>query len=465
MPTMRWLILIHRYLGIAVGLLMAVWCLSGIVMMYAHYPELHETQRVAALPRIDWQGCCRVDDLPADAKVEQAEIEMLSGRTILRVRLTGQPAGTIDLATGHPDRIGEADATAVARDLSGEQPPIPELIHDDQWTVAGGFRHDRPLYRFDFADAQAARLYVSSTTGKAVQMTTRRQRVLAWAGAIPHWLYFTGLRRDVAIWSQIVIWTSLIGCFLTVTGLWIGIKRLRRGRSPYRGLMFWHHMTGLFAGLLVLTWTLSGLLSVNPWGALEGDGAETEQAVLRGTAPTVAQLASSLNALAATAPDAASLTLHAFDGAIGFVAVAHDGTRTRLDANGKDIPTIDPIRLTALLGAPATVMTEGDAYYFSRRDEPMLLPVIRLTRDGARDYVDPVSGEIVQKINGGGRWYRWLHDGLHRLDFFPAWRTGLFRNFVMLPLLLAATSVCCIGAYLGMRRLIRDLSWKSRRRA
>jgi hypothetical protein len=75
-----------------------------------------------------------------------------------------------------------------------------------------------------------------------------------------------------------------------------------------------------------------------------------------------------------------------------------------------------------------------------------------------------VSAEIVQKIDSRSRWYRWLHDGLHRLDFFPLWRTGLFRNFIMLPLLLAATAVCCIGAYLGMRRVIRDLSWSLRRR-
>ncbi len=461
---MRWLILIHRYLGIAVGLLMAVWCLSGIVMMYAHYPELDEGQRVAALPPIDWDGCCRTDDLPADAKVERAEIEMLSGRPVLRVRLTGQPAAMIDLTSGHPARIGEADAAAVARALSGEQPPAPNLIHDDQWTVAGGFRRDRPLFRFDFADARAMRLYVSSTTGKAVQTTTRPQRVLAWAGAIPHWLYFTGLRRNIALWTQIVIWTSLIGCFLTITGLWIGIKRLRRGRSPYRGPMFWHHMTGLVAGLLALTWTLSGLLSMNPWGALEGDGAETEEATLRGPPPTVAQLSASLNVLAATAPSAASLTLHPFDGAIGFVAVAHDGTRRRLNAEGNDTPNIDPARLATLLDTqPGTILTDSDPYYFSRR-EPILLPVVRLTQGSERAYIDPVSAEIVQSIDGGSRWYRWLHDGLHHLDFFPSWRTGLFRNFVMLPLLLATTSVCCIGAYLGLRRLIRSLSWTTRRR-
>ena len=29
----RWLFLLHRYLGIAVSLLMAMWCVSGVVMI------------------------------------------------------------------------------------------------------------------------------------------------------------------------------------------------------------------------------------------------------------------------------------------------------------------------------------------------------------------------------------------------------------------------------------------------
>ena len=67
-----------------------------------------------------------------------------------------------------------------------------------------------------------------------VQLTTRFQRFWGWLGAVPHWLYPTILRQDGALWSQVVICTSLIGCFLTVTGLWVGIARLRRRFRPRR---------------------------------------------------------------------------------------------------------------------------------------------------------------------------------------------------------------------------------------
>ena len=43
-----WLLLLNRYLGIALGALMVIWCLSGVVMMYVSYPALSRDARVWA---------------------------------------------------------------------------------------------------------------------------------------------------------------------------------------------------------------------------------------------------------------------------------------------------------------------------------------------------------------------------------------------------------------------------------
>ena len=100
-----------------------------------------------------------------------------------------------------------------------------------------------------------------------------------------HWIYFTKLRRSPEIWTQVVIWTSLLGTFLTVTGLWYGVTQIRLHGSarwtPYRGLRFWHHLAGLVFGIFTLTWVASGLLSMNPWGLLVGHGAGLEASRLR----------------------------------------------------------------------------------------------------------------------------------------------------------------------------------------
>ena len=49
----RWLFLLHRYFGIGMCLLFALWFASGIVMMYVEYPELTEQERLGHLPSID----------------------------------------------------------------------------------------------------------------------------------------------------------------------------------------------------------------------------------------------------------------------------------------------------------------------------------------------------------------------------------------------------------------------------
>ena len=49
----RWLVYTHRWLGIAGGLLFAVWFVSGIVLMYAGMPELTESKRLQRLPVLD----------------------------------------------------------------------------------------------------------------------------------------------------------------------------------------------------------------------------------------------------------------------------------------------------------------------------------------------------------------------------------------------------------------------------
>src|SRR5690606_8725462 len=110
-------------------------------------------------------------------------------------------------------------------------------------------------------------LYVSGRTGQVIQDTVAHERFWNWLGAVPHWLYFSFIRQNQPVWYNFVVYASLLGVFLTATGLYIGIRQFGRGKrkSPYRGLALWHHWTGLIFGVLTLTWVLSGLFSMQPW--------------------------------------------------------------------------------------------------------------------------------------------------------------------------------------------------------
>ncbi len=111
-------------------------------------------------------------------------------------------------------------------------------------------------------DPGGTAIYVSGTTGRVVTWTTASHRFWSWLGTIPHFLYSESLGMQQQLWSQAVIWTSLLGTFLTAVGLILGVAQFGRGSrskiSPYRGWFYWRHVTGLVFGVLTLTWVFSG---------------------------------------------------------------------------------------------------------------------------------------------------------------------------------------------------------------
>jgi hypothetical protein len=317
-------------------------------------------------------------------------------------------------------------------------------------------------------DEVGTELYVSSSSGQAVQITSRRQRFWNWLGSVPHWLYFAELRRRTSLWSQLVIYTSLTGCFLTAIGIYIGARQMLArpaGRwSPYCGFNLWHHLAGLGFGVFTLTWVLSGLLSMNPWGLLEAASAQLERAQLRGRGPSGAQLGEALQALVSAPPsDVVLLTLSPLNGQLHFIASTAGGERRRYDASGApaSLNAADLSYVAATLGGAQPpgvpwLMKQEDSYYFSHHGEALPLPVYRIVlRDGSdtRYYTDPVTGMLVAKIDPAARRYRWWHQGLHRMDFTAALRGRPQWDALMLLLMSGVTCVCLTGAYLGYRRL------------
>jgi hypothetical protein len=466
----RLILLLHRYLGIAVGALMVMWCLSGVVMMYVSYPALGESVRLEHLQPIAWRDCCKVADAPrGDVGLERIWIEMLDGRPVL---FSGEDTRPIDLSTGSwVEGISAEQAADVAkRFAAGDSPTAPHLlglIERDQWTVSGEFNSARPLYHFGLADAAGTELYVSSRSGRAVQMTTARERFWNWLGAVPHWLYFTELRQQPKIWSEVVIFTSLLGCFLAGVGLYLGIRQLAAqppGRwSPYVGFNLWHHIAGLAFGVFALTWVLSGLLSMNPWGWLQGGGAQAESAAIEGKpGSSAASLGVVLQNLASAHPSAVSLKAAPLNDELYFIAGGASGARLRLNERGAPAP-LSAAELKFLAhtlagdGAPGApqLLRQEDSYYFSHHRDLAALPVYRLVlASGTRYYLDSVSGMLVAKLDAGSRAYRWLHEGLHRLDFAAGLRSRPQWDLLMLLLMSGVTVLCVTGAYLGYRRAL-----------
>jgi len=470
---LRILLIFHRYTAVTVGLLMALWCLSGFVMLYQQYPQLTDAERLRGLTPLQLQGCCRTQFLPVDGEgeVRDFRIEMLRGTPVLRQR---GPA--FALTTGTPLRrptrqelLQIAATHAANRGLGGE----PRWLGDtpvDQWTLLAA-RRNQSIAHVSLDDGAGTELYLNGATGEVFQDTNRRERVLAWVGAIPHWLYFIALRRNGPLWTQIVIWTSVLGTFLTLTGLYVGISRLQRRKgdgalaSPFRGWWYWHHLAGLVFGALTLTWVFSGLLTMNPWGLLEGsDVASQVVPRLSGSAP-VAEMRRFLNEAPAKLAGGGFVRLRSqpFAGHLYVLAERADGSTVRLDDAGEPAPLREADLRAALSGIETgleqlTLLREDDAYYYSHKQKREL-PVWRATLADAqrtRVYISPSTAEL-RIVDGDARAMRWLERGLHGLDF-AGLRARPLWDILIIVLLLGVTGVCITGSWMALQRIRKDLS-------
>ena len=150
---MRAILFIHRYLAVAVGILMTLWCLSGFVMMYQGYPALDNGERLAGLEPLNLSDCCELAGLPeGDARAPSFRVEMLLGDPVLRAGGGGRRAGiaeAVNLRTGLPvPELTPAQVLEVERRL--DDPPAdaadgdPPRLDRAPVAVAEELRHYQP---------------------------------------------------------------------------------------------------------------------------------------------------------------------------------------------------------------------------------------------------------------------------------------------------------------------------------
>jgi hypothetical protein len=313
----KWLILTHRYAGIALSLVVVMWFATGITMMYAGgMPRLTPEMRLERLPNID---LARVRLTPLEA-AQKVGLEDGPGRTIL-LTIMGRPAyrfGGSEPTTVFADTgevmadVGIAQARTIASRFAGvgnEQISyVATLTSIDQWTLVQS--RQLPLHKFAVDDDSHTELYVSAITGEVSMITTRKGRALAWISTIPHWFYFEALRSNQPVWYRIVVWLSALVCMLAAFGLVLGVVQYRWRRAaagprpeagptgpalptkgpasprgpaiPYSGWMRWHYVTGVVFGVFTLTWAFSGLLSMEPFAWTNAPGIEVRRDVFTG---------------------------------------------------------------------------------------------------------------------------------------------------------------------------------------
>jgi uncharacterized iron-regulated membrane protein len=495
------LIFTHRWLGVALSAIVLLWFVSGIVMMYWSYPSVTAADRLERLPVLD-PATVKLSPEEAYARLQmdqppaQVRLTSFDGRPVYRFRMGRGEASVYaddgaELAVFPQETIRRVAATWAR--LPAGTAREEEVKDVDQWTVQAQLRNLRPLWKYSFPDGQ--QVYVSEATGEVVQYTTTESRWWAYLGAIPHWLYFTPLRKHGPEWSQLVIWSSGIATVASLMGIVIGIwmysprrKRYRYAGAPsgipYRGQKRWHTILGLIFGVLAGTWAFSGMLSMDPFPTRTGGAAGFGKGKGKGGGGGLGRINNALrggrlplSAFAAKPPREALTQAGGFQAKeLEWVTVmgepmlvAASGARQTLfiPLRGEPFREFPRQRVEEAVKRAARpaeldirVLSQYDAYYLDRnRERP--LPVLLVTEKGSdatRVYIDPKTARVVGNYSSS-RWVsRWLYHGLHSLDFPWLYNHRPLWDIVVITLMLGGTALCVTSLILSWRVVVRKLA-------
>jgi hypothetical protein len=512
-------------MGVALSVLFVLWFASGIVMIYWSFPGVSARDRRERAPALNPAQIKLTPDeayavLTLDQPAGQAQLTSFDGRPVYRFdggRGGRRGSSRVGAAMVYADdgtvqtKVDDAMIDRAASAWAGR--PISEAKKEsieevDQWTVGGQLRALRPLYKYSFKDGQ--QIYISGRNADVVQYTTRESRFWAYLGAIPHWLYFTSLRKHQPQWFRFVVWTSGLGAVASLLGIVIAVWMLSSSkryhyagaltRIPYRGWKRWHTYIGLVFGAVSLTWVFSGMLSMGPFDFLErlagarspvngeakGDAAAKEKGSrAKGGGGPAIDIANAvrgegqldLSAYSAKSPNVAIASLKGdfqakelefsiFDSEPQYIATDAAGHTRIIPVNGAPKEELDREQIMAMLRESARsnlaelrLMDEYDAYYRDRlREKPLPVIYIRMNDEAStRYYIDPKTGRTVGTYSSRDWVNRWLYHGLHSLDFPWLYNHRPLWDVVVITLMLGGTALSITSLILTWKVLQRKL--------
>jgi hypothetical protein len=475
----RWLAWFHRWAGVALCLFFAMWFASGAVLHFVSFPSLSDGDRHAASATIDPS---RVNVSPGEA------LARIPAATDLRLVSVGSrpvylaqeaSGGWVSIAGDTGDVLQPMtarDATAIAERFGRHAAAgVSGPMDYDQWIVHQHFDPFRPFFRVRLVDAAETDVYVSARTGEVLQRTTFRQRAWNCSGAVIHWIYFTPLRKSWSAWNQVVWWLSLVALLSSAAGTWLGFIRMsanrtagRKGLSPFRGWMRWHHIIGLFASVIVFTWMLSGWLSMDH-GRLFSHAEASQQQSLRMRGSTLRAIAGAIPlALIQRAAPATEIVLNAVAGSPFITAYDAAGAAHLYFAEGSEdhghgrlSSKLLLVGLNQVWPSEVHAIPTSDAYDDVYRLAESTTGAALFEVDGnsgLRVYVDQYSGRLLAVMNASRRDYAWIYYALHTFQFPGLVHHPVVRTTLILLLLALGFLASVTGVVLSVKRLRREFA-------
>jgi len=417
-------------------------------------------------------------NIPDSTLILKMSLRSLGGNPVLEIMnfdgVSKIPVGLSGKTTGE---ITFPQITEYAqRWCDGGITRVDTLYSLEQWIPFSYLKRDFPIYKFYFDDNDKHQLYVSSVTGEALQFTNKNNRFWAWLGAIPHWIYFTSLRQDTQLWTDVIVWLSGIGCIMCIAGIILGIRsyivqyrKKKKWKTPYKTFPYkWHHIMGFIFGIFVFTFTLSGMMSladVPGWIVkVHNPAIQQSQFMPQPIIPQLYKL--DFHKILDKYPGKVKSIEWSSFGTTPLYKVTIDNKQEVINASSEDVIPLQIDKemilnkISQLHNEPVRIslMTEYDNYYVGLTDH-LPLPVFKvdiLDADKSTYYINPENGNT-RYFNTNTKVHRWLYQALHSYKFKYLAERPILWNIVMWVTMIGGTLVSITGVWLGFRYVKRKI--------
>ena len=153
-----------------------------------------------------------------------------AGIPLVLLAYRGGQRATLDAATLMPSRPRPQAIVAGARRLAGSAPllSVDRLAAPDAYWYAVGTLPRLPVLQLRFADAAQTWFYIDPATGEILRTVDKRQRVYRWVFDLLHKWDLNALTLHRPAWDGLIWLFSIAGVLTSISGIWLGWKRLRR---------------------------------------------------------------------------------------------------------------------------------------------------------------------------------------------------------------------------------------------
>jgi uncharacterized iron-regulated membrane protein len=209
---------LHKWIGLVIGIQLLLWTLSGAMMAILPMDEVsggdvREPQAVPLVPTSD--GWPAVRQQLGNAAVTGVSLRPLLNGPVFEVR-TSAGVRLFDASTAKPISVDERLARRIASAAYPDTAQIRGVNALRELTLPVR-EHELPIWRVDFADDKNSSYYVSGTTGELLQ-----RRNDTWRAWDFFWMLHIMDYAKRTSFNHPVIWLfGFAATWLAITGFWL----------------------------------------------------------------------------------------------------------------------------------------------------------------------------------------------------------------------------------------------------